>query len=72
MEARFSVPEMVCGACEGSIRRALASLQGVRDVAVDLDRKTVSVDYAAPASEDLIRARIEAAGFDVFPAGAET
>lgn len=67
MEARFSVPEITCSACEGSIRRAVSPLDGVQAIDVDLQQKTVRVEYLPPASEALIQARIEAAGFDVLP-----
>jgi copper chaperone CopZ len=60
------VPEIHCGACEASIRRALAPLPGISAVDVDLPGKTVRVEHDATQTPDAaIRAAIENAGFDV-------
>ncbi len=47
----LDVPGMTCGSCEGRIREALERRQGVRAVAVDLARKTVTVEYAAGSDD---------------------
>ena len=65
-QVTFQVPDMHCGACEASIRKALSADAGVRSIAVDLDAKRVAVDFDPGAtSADAVKARIEKAGFDV-------
>ena len=65
-EHLYRVPEMHCGACEASIRRALASLPGIDGVDVDVAGKTVRVRHDPVATPDAaIRTAIENAGFDV-------
>lgn len=41
----FQVEGMSCGSCEGKIRKALKAKPGVVAVAVNLDERTVIVDY---------------------------
>jgi copper chaperone CopZ len=65
-EQLYRVPEIHCGACEASIRRALEPLPGIDAVEVDVPGKTVRVRHDAQATPDAsIRAAIENAGFDV-------
>lgn len=65
-EHLYRVPEIHCGACEASIRRALASLSGIDAVEVDVAGKTVRVRHDPAATPDAaIRSAIENAGFDV-------
>lgn len=66
MEQVYRVPEIHCGACEASIRRALAPLPGIGGVEVDLKARTVRVEHdPAQAGDAAIRSSIENAGFDV-------
>jgi copper chaperone len=65
-EHLYRVPEIHCGACEASIRRALEPLSGINAVEVDVAAKTVRVRHDPAATPDTaIRAAIEGAGFDV-------
>lgn len=60
----LSAPDISCGGCANAIRRALAGLSGVTDVAVDIDQKTVSVQHdAQTASKDAIIGALDRAGF---------
>src|SRR5262249_9131343 len=64
--ANFSVPEIHCDGCAASIRKALGGLAGVATVDVDVPGKKVQVEFDATRTNPaVIRARIEAAGFDV-------
>lgn len=47
----LDVPGMTCGSCEGRIREALEARPGVTAVAVDLARKTVTVEYVAGSDD---------------------
>jgi copper chaperone len=65
-EVAYHVPEMMCDACETSIRRSLESLEGVQEIEIDLAHKRVRVRFDESQSDALtIRERIELSGFDV-------
>ncbi len=61
----LSVPEIHCGHCKTSIEGAVAPMDGVRDVTVDIDGHTVTVDYDPPANLAVISATISSVGYDV-------
>lgn len=42
----YSVPEMTCMACEAKIKKTMKKKFGVKDVSIDLDKKTVEFDCA--------------------------
>lgn len=54
---------MTCGHCKASIEGEVNKLDGITQVVVDLDAKTVLVEGSASDSE--IRAAIDEAGFDI-------
>jgi copper chaperone len=62
----YSVPEISCGHCKESIEGEVNKLDGVAEVIVDIESKTVTVDGIA--SDVAIRAAIEEAGYDVADA----
>ena len=43
----FKVPEVSCGHCKAAIEGAVAPLEGVQSALVDIEAKTVQVDYDA-------------------------
>jgi copper chaperone len=56
MESKtFSVPNISCGHCVMTIKRELSDLDGVTSVDGDVESKTVTVAWTAPASEDGIK-----------------
>ncbi len=44
-QVRFSVKDMSCAHCRARILSALEGKRGVKGVRVDLDAKTVTIDY---------------------------
>ena len=55
-----------CDACANSIQRALGRLAGVRQVAVDVESKTIGVEYdPAQVKESEIQERLALIGFPV-------
>jgi len=57
MESKtFSVFNISCGHCVMTIKRELSELAGVTSVDGDIEGKTVTVAWNAPASEDGIKA----------------
>jgi copper chaperone len=62
----YSVPDISCGHCKEAIEGEVTKLDGVAEVVVDVESKTVTVDGVA--SDVAIRAAIEEAGYEVADA----
>ncbi|MBA4125091.1 MAG: heavy-metal-associated domain-containing protein [Acidobacteria bacterium] len=60
-----TAPDIVCGGCASSIKKALGNLSGVAQVDVDVATKTVKVEHSEAASRDEIIAALDRAGFSV-------
>ena len=59
-----NAPDIECEGCANSIRNALGRVNGVRSVEIDIELKTVNVEYDAGAvSEDILADRLTKAGF---------
>lgn len=57
---------MTCGGCVNSVKRALATLPGVRQTEVSLEKGQATIEYdAAQVSPELLKTTIEDAGYDV-------
>ena len=52
----FKVPEMSCGHCAGSVRKAFDQMMPGVGIAIDLDRREVTVAGDASAAAETIRA----------------
>lgn len=62
----ISVPEIHCGHCKSAIEGALTPLEGVRSAIVDVNARTVTVDYDDAAAErGTLVSAIEEQGYDV-------
>ncbi len=59
----YSVPAIHCAHCAESIREEVSEVEGVDDVAVDLDTKVVSV-RGSDLDDAALRAAIEEAGYE--------
>ena len=59
----YSVPGMSCEHCRTAIHGELAQVAEVETVTVDLEAKTVAV--TGTATDDVVRAAIDEAGYDV-------
>ena len=62
MTSTYSVPGMSCQHCFDAITAEVSKVDGVTDVHVDLNAKTVAVDGGDTAA---VIAAIDEAGFDV-------
>lgn len=66
MELKLAVPEISCAHCKSSIEGALLPLGGVRRASVEVDAKTVEVDFDPDAIDrEGIVAAIQEAGYEV-------
>lgn len=62
----LNVDGMSCEHCVKAVNGAVGALPGVSGVAVDLESKTVAVDFdASKVSVEEIKAEIEDQGYDV-------
>jgi copper chaperone len=61
----YSVPDVSCEHCVSAITGELTQIDGVEDVKVDLESKTVTVTASESVAEDRIREGIDEAGFDI-------
>ncbi len=62
----LNVDGMSCQHCVKAVTQAVGALSGVSNVAVDLDAKTVTVEYDATLPLDKIKSEIEDQGYDVI------
>ncbi len=62
----YSVPAVMCEHCRRAIEGAVGGVEGVENVAVDLDQKVVEVRFSAGrADTDAVRRAIEDEGYEV-------
>lgn len=59
----YDVPDISCGHCKAAIEGEVGQLDGVAEVTVDVDARTVTV--TGDASDDAIHAAVEEAGYEV-------
>ena len=62
-ELNLTVTGMTCQGCVGTVRRVVSAVQGVEDLAVDLDTGTVRVRGAV--DPEGVMAAIRDAGYEV-------
>ncbi len=63
---KIHVEGMTCDHCVETVTQAVNSLNGIRQVSVDLDKKQVSVDFDESRTDpDIISSKIIEVGFEV-------
>jgi copper chaperone len=63
VESVFSVPEITCSGCAGSITRALSRIDSISNVNVDIADKVVSVLHKPELDTGIVAQALENAGF---------
>jgi copper ion binding protein len=63
----YLVRGMTCEHCVRAVSAEVGAVSGVRDVQVDLERKTVTVTSDVEPDDAAIRAAVEDAGYEVAP-----
>ncbi len=58
-------PDITCGGCASSIKNALGKMEGVRQIEVDINTKTVSIEHDAQVSRQQIVEKLDDIGFPV-------
>ncbi|MCD7723295.1 MAG: sulfite exporter TauE/SafE family protein [Clostridiales bacterium] len=61
----LNVDSMKCSACETSVENAVKNLDGVNFAKADCEKNTLIVEFDEPANEDLIKAAVIKAGYDI-------
>ena len=59
----LTAPEIVCGGCAGSIKKALGNVEGIGEVEVDIPTKQVRVEHDDRVSREKIADALDRAGF---------
>lgn len=60
-----TTPDIVCGGCAGSIKKALGNVEGVSEVDVDVATKKVTVNHSENVSRADIVDALDRAGYSV-------
>jgi len=55
----LSIPNISCGHCVMSIKNELSEIDGVQSIDGDADAKSVTVEWEAPATLDLLKERLK-------------
>jgi copper chaperone CopZ len=51
----YSIPNISCGHCVHTIQVEVADLEGVQSVEADQEKKTATITFGPPASEETIK-----------------
>ena len=65
MEKVLNIEGMVCMNCVKHVDKALREIQGIKDVKVSLEDKTAQVQLGEDVPDDVLKAAIEDAGYQV-------
>lgn len=60
---KVTAPDIVCGGCAASIKKALGNVEGVSEVDVDVETKAVTVEHEPAVSRAKIVETLDRAGF---------
>jgi copper chaperone CopZ len=64
----YTVTGMTCGHCVQAVTGELSGLPGVDAVQIDLATGAVTVTSAAPLADDVVRAAVDEAGYELVDA----
>lgn len=65
MTKTVRIEGMMCGHCVAHVEKALAAVEGVNGVTVSLEEKNAKVELAAEVSDDVLKAAVTEAGYEV-------
>lgn len=58
-----TAPDIVCGGCASAIKNALGKVEGIAQVDVDIEKKTVSIAHSDTVNREKIVEVLDDAGF---------
>lgn len=65
MKVTFQVPSITCSHCVDKIEKFVGEIEGVSFVDSSVEKKSVVVEFDAPATQDLIKEALLDAGQEV-------
>lgn len=65
MTKSIKIEGMSCGHCSAAVKKELEKIAGVSKVNVDLDAKQATLEAEAPVSDEMLRAAVDEAGYEV-------
>ena len=65
MKKVITVEGMMCGHCTGRVQKALEAVEGVAGVTMSLEDKTATVELSAEVADDVLKAAVADAGYEV-------
>lgn len=61
----YTVSGMTCGHCEKAVGEEVSAIPGVTSVRADAASGTVTVESAGPLDDELVRAAVDEAGYEL-------
>jgi copper chaperone len=61
----FTISNISCGHCVMAIKNELGEIPGIRAVDGNIDAKTITIEWEAPASMDTIKAKLKEINYPV-------
>lgn len=68
MKEKFTIEGMTCAACASKVEKAVAKVEGVENVGVNLIAGTMTVSYGGSADENAIMTAVKKIGYGARPA----
>ncbi len=65
MKKTLTIEGMTCGHCKARVEKALAALEGITGVTVDLEAKTAVVEMTEAIADGVLTEAVDDAGYDV-------
>ena len=65
MKKEMMIEGMTCNHCKMRVEKALAEIEGVENVSVDLETKKATLEIAYEVDDALLKEAVEDAGYDV-------
>ncbi|MFB1299730.1 copper-binding metallochaperone CopP [Helicobacter pylori] len=66
MKVTFQVPSITCSHCVDKIEKFVGEIEGVSFIDANVEKKSVVVEFDAPATQDLIKEALLDAGQEVI------
>ena len=60
---KVKIEGMMCLHCAGKVKEGLESLDGVKNVEINLKKKTAEIESELPISEAVIKEKVESLGY---------
>lgn len=64
MEKKMVIEGMKCNHCKMNVEKALCAVDGVREAAVDLEKKTAVIQLDTPVEDSVLMDAVREKGFD--------